>query len=351
MEESYQIVTDNDGIKHLHFLKNPKLGFDFEFDIYIPENTRIDANLLLSFYDKIDRERMEAMLDALQAPIMITSIEDSTDEHGKETIRYKQFEKSALINEDGSKVGYGTLDTSIIEQYKVAIAEAYKVLKQMQIIKEDKEERIDVEGYSAQGVKAQRLAFLIPECIRSAIIGGAISSIPLPVDEIDGTVLQYPTGTTGLEDIIGKENLEQWKKDYEKLIQIYYATEYELKYDGNYTIEGKRIERDKNRTKVESAYSDISVSQHDISPETAETVSTQILLWGTDINERIKHEKETINSNGCNLKKIKIFKGIGHHFLERGEDGAREFLGDFINAITSMDKEQEIRGFDDRWSR
>ena len=351
MEETYQIVTDNDGRKHLHFFKNPKLGFDFEFDIYIPENTRIDANLLLSFYDKIDRERMEAMLDALQAPIMITSIEDSTDEHGKETIRYKQFEKSALINEDGSKVGYGTLDTSIIEQYKVAIAEAYKVLKQMQIIKEDKEERIDVEGYSAQGVKAQRLAFLIPECIRSAIIGGAISSIPLPVDEIDGTVLQYPTGTTGLEDIIGKENLEQWKKDYEKLIQIYYATEYELKYDGNYTIEGKRIERDKNRTKVESAYSDISVSQHDISPETAETVSTQILLWGTDINERIKHEKETINSNGGNLKKIKIFKGIGHHFLERGEDGAREFLGDFINAITSMDKEQEIRGFDDRWSR
>lgn len=351
MEETYQIVTDKDGRKHLHFFKNPSLGFDFEFDIYIPENTRIDANLLLSFYDKIDRERMEAMLDALQAPIMITSIEDSTDEHGKETIRYKQFEKSALINEDGSKVGYGTLDTSIIEQYKVAIAEAYKVLKQMQIIKEGKEERIDVEGYSAQGVKAQRLVFLIPECIRSAIIGGAISSIPLPVDEIDGTVLQYPTGTTGLEDIIGKENLEQWKKDYDKIIQIVYATELELKYDGNYTIEGKRIERNQDLTKVESAYSDISVSQHDISPETAETVSTQILLWGTDINERIKHEKETINSNGGNLKKIKIFKDIGHHFLERGEDGAREFLGDFINAITSMDKEQEIRGFDDRWSR
>ena len=351
MEENYQIVTDKDGRKHLHFFKNPSLGFDFEFDIYIPENIRNDANLLLSFYDRIDRVRMDAMLDALQAPIMITDIENSTDEQGKENIRYKQFEKSALINEDGSKVGYGTLDTSIIEQYKVAITEAYKVLKQMQIIKEDKEEKIDVEGYSAQGVKAQRLAFLIPECIRSAIIGGAISSIPLPVDEIDGTILQYPTGTTGLEEIIGKENLDKWKKDYEKLIQIYYATEYELKYDGNYTREGKRIERNENLTKVESAYSDVSVSQHDISPETAEIVPTQILLWGTDINERIKHEKETINSNGCNLKKIKIFKGIGHHFLERGEDGAREFLGDFINAITSMDKEQEIRGFDDRWSR
>lgn len=348
--EIYQIESDKDSRKYIHFHKNPSLGFDFEFDIYLPENIRENANLVLSFYDKIDLKRMGAMLEAVQAPIMITSVENAIDERGNE-IRYKQFDRDALIHKDGSKVGYGTLDTSIIEQYKMAIAEAYKVLKQMQIIHEDKEEKIDVEGYSAQGVKAQRLAFCIPESIRSAIIGGAISSIPLPVNEIDGTILQYPTGTTGLEDIIGKENLEKWKKDYEKIIQIVYATEYELKYDGNFTIEGKRIERNKNLTKVESAYSDISVSQHDISPETAETVSTQVSLWGTNINERIRHEQETVNSNGGTLKKIKIFKGIGHHFLERGEDGAKEFLGDFVNAITSIDEGQEVRGFDERWSR
>lgn len=221
----------------------------------------------------------------------------------------------------------------------------------MQIIESEKEEKIDVEGYSTQGVKAQRLAFLIPESIRSSIVGGAISSIPLPVKELNDTELPYPAGTGELEEILGVENLENWKKEYERLIQIEYATEQELKYDGNFTIDGKRIERNEDRTKVESAYSDISVSQHDISPETAETVSKQILLWGADINERIRHEKEIVNSNGGNLKKIKIFKGIGHHISERREDILRELTSDFVNAIISMDEGQEVRGFDERRSR
>lgn len=348
MERTYEIKIEKDGRKHLHFFKNPSLGFDFEFDIYIPEDTRMNANLLLSFYDKIDQRRMNRMLDDVQAPIMVTNIENSKNEKGEETIRYKQFEKSALVNKDGTKVGYGTLETSIIEQYKIAITEAYRVLKQMQIIKEDKEEKVDVEGYSAQGVKAQRLAFLIPESIRSAIIGGAISSIPLPVKEINGMALQYPTGTAGLEDIIGKDNIEKWKRDYEELIQIVYATEQELKYDGNYTINGERIKRNEDLTKEEFAYSQISVSQHDISPETANTVKAQVKLWGTDINERISHEEETVNSNGGALKKRKIYKGVGHHFFERGDEGLSEWLGDFTDAIVSMDRGQEIRGFE-RW--
>lgn len=350
MDELYQIESDEDGKKHIHFYKNPSLGFDFDFDIYLPENVRENANLLLSFYDKINFNRLGAMVETIQAPIMITNIENATDEKGKE-IKFKQFAREAIIHEDGSKVSYGTLNTTIIEQYKAAIAVAYKTLKQMQIIDSEKEEKIDVEGYSTQGVKAQRLAFLIPESIRSAIVGGAISSIPLPVKELNSTELPYPAGTGGLEEILDVKDLEKWKKEYERLIQIVYATEQELKYDGNFTIDGKRIERNEDNTKVESAYSDISVSQHDISPETAETVSKQILLWGADINERIRHEKEIVNSNGGNLKKIKIFKGIGHHFLERGEDGLREFTADFVNAIISIDEGQEVRGFDERWSR
>lgn len=350
MDELYQIESDEDGKKHIHFYKNPSLGFDFDFDIYLPENVRENANLLLSFYDKINFNRLGAMVETIQAPIMITNIENATDEKGKE-IKFKQFAREAIIHEDGSKVSYGTLNTTIIEQYKAAIAIAYKTLKQMQIIDSEKEEKIDVEGYSTQGVKAQRLAFLIPESIRSAIVGGAISSIPLPVKELNSTELPYPAGTGGLEEILDVKDLEKWKKEYERLIQIVYATEQELKYDGNFTIDGKRIERNEDNTKVESAYSDISVSQHDISPETAETVSKQILLWGADINERIRHEKEIVNSNGGNLKKIKIFKGIGHHFLERGEDGLREFTADFVNAIISIDEGQEVRGFDERWSR
>ena len=349
MEKNYQIEIDQNGRQHIHFFRNPSMGYDFEFSIHLPENTRIDANILLSLCYTVDSRRMEAMLDTIQAPIMTTRIDNMIDEHGN-TINYRDFSKEALLDDDKKKRGYGTLETSIIEQYKAAIRSAYYALKQMQIISQDKEEKVDVEGYSAHGVKAQRLAFLIPESIRSAIIGGAISSIPLPVKELNGITLEYPTGTSGLEDIIGEDNLERWKRDYEKLIQIEYATEQELKYDGKYTINGERIKRNGDLTKDESAYSQISVSQHDISGSVAETVRAQVALWGTDINDRISHAKETVNSNGGKLSKIKIYKGIGHHFLERGEDGARELFGDLADALTSMDRNDGIRGFE-RWSR
>lgn len=345
----YQIENYSDGKKCIHFSKNPDLGFDFDFDIYLPTNIREDANLLLSFCDKLDGNRTEAMLDAIQAPIMITHIKNSTDEQGK-TINYKQFEKESLIREDGSKVKYGSLNTTIIEQYKRAISEAYKTLKQMEIIDEEKEEKIDVEGYSAQGVKAQRLSFLMPESIRSAIVGGAISSMPLPLEELNGIELSYPDGIGGLNEIIGNENIEKWKENYKKLIQIAYATEQELKYDGNFTIDGERIERNSDLTKKETSYSQISVSQHDVSPDVAKTVKKQVLLWGSDINERISKARETINLNGGNLKKIKIYKGISHHFMERGENGPKEFLSDLSDAIVSMDEGKNVRGFE-RWCR
>ena len=145
MEKTYEELTDSTGKRYLHFSRSPELGFDFEFDIYLPANTKNNSNLLLSLYDRIDEDRLEAMLESIETPIMITKVENSTDEQGK-TINYKQFERQALIHEDGSKVGYGTLETSIIEQYRAAITEAYKALKQMQIINQENEERVDIEG-------------------------------------------------------------------------------------------------------------------------------------------------------------------------------------------------------------
>ena len=82
MREMYQMENNRNGRKHIHFFKNPNLGFDFEFDIYLPENTRPDANLLLSFYDKIHQERLEGILDAIRAPIMVTNVENAKDEYG-----------------------------------------------------------------------------------------------------------------------------------------------------------------------------------------------------------------------------------------------------------------------------
>ena len=350
MGKEYEELTDSNGKKYLHFKKSPELGFDFEFDIYFPTNIADDANLLLSFYDMINQGRLTAMLDKIEMPIMITKVENVPDKEGK-VINYKQFDRQALINKDGSKVRYGTLETSIVEQYKEAISEAYKVLKEMQIIRQENDEKIDIEGYSAQGVKAQRLAFLIPENVRSSTVGGAISSIPLPVNEINGVELPYPAGTGELEKILGTEDLQKWKAEYEKLVQIVYATEQELKFDGNFTRDGNRIKRNEDLTKDESSYSQITVSQHDISSEVANVVPLQIKLWGSDINDRINGARETINSNGGKLQKVKIYKGISHHFLERGEEAPKEFLNDMAKALSSLNKGQELNGFDDGANR
>ena len=51
-KKSYEELTDQKGIKYLHFNKNPQLGFDFEFDIFLPLNSKSDANLMLSFDDE-----------------------------------------------------------------------------------------------------------------------------------------------------------------------------------------------------------------------------------------------------------------------------------------------------------
>ncbi len=87
MKKTYEELTDSTGKRYLHFSRSP---------------------------------------ESAESPIMITKIENSVNEQGK-NINYSQFERQALIHEDGSKVGYGTLETSIIEQYRAAITEAKRI--------------------------------------------------------------------------------------------------------------------------------------------------------------------------------------------------------------------------------
>lgn len=121
----YQMENNRNGRKHIHFFKNPNFGFDFEFDIYLPENTRPDANLLLSFYDKIHQERLDGMLDAIRAPIMVTNVENATDEYGN-NIDFKQFDRKSLINDDGNIRVYGTLNSSLLSSIKLQLEKHIK---------------------------------------------------------------------------------------------------------------------------------------------------------------------------------------------------------------------------------
>lgn len=347
-ENDYEIIPSKDGYYSIKFSRNPKLGFDFDFQIYVPETVREDANILLSFSKEFDG-RAEAMLDTLHAPIMITDVKNDIDINGNE-INFKQFEMSSLVSKDGEKVGYGNSETSIIEQYAKAIEAAYSVLKDRQVIQADKEEKVDVEGYSYHGVRAQRLALLMPENIRSVFCGGAISSMPIPMKQYNGVELTYPTGLSGIENIAGEENMQELIENYQQVVQVVYATEQELKYDGNFTIDGTRIQREVDGAKID--YSQISVSQHDISPDVVDTVVTQVELFGTDINDRIEGARKLIQGSGCELK-TKIYADTDHHFTDM--KGREELLEDLRLAITSMDQAEkgrmidasQLKGFDD----
>ena len=65
------------------------------------------------------------------------------------------------------------------------------------------EDKVFMHGYSASGVFAQRFALAHPEIISEVCIGGAIGSIPMPMEEYNGVTLDYPVGTNDYEEIFG----------------------------------------------------------------------------------------------------------------------------------------------------
>ena len=135
-------------------------------------------------------------------------------------LNFDEFDKNALIGNDGKPRGYSGVNVPFIEQYKRMISKAYEELKKRNILRQDTEEKIDLEGYSHQGVRAQRFAMLAPEKIRSVFIGGAYSSNPIPLEELDGEDLDYPIGFKGVDKIIGEDGTDRVLSDYKNVVDF-----------------------------------------------------------------------------------------------------------------------------------
>lgn len=334
---AYQ-VTREKGYKKIHVSKNPELEFDFEFDMYVPIDCRANSNILFNYSKEGFKERSKVLMETLKAPVMIPVIEDLNG------LNYTELEPEALLDESGNVRTYGSLSTGLIEQYRKAIDVAYAILKKEKIVAKDNKGMVDVEGYSYNGVCAQRLAMVIPEKVRSLICGGAISSIPMPVEKYEGQDLEYPIGFARIEKYTGR-SFDEILEDYKKIAQVYYATEQELKYDGRFSITGEEVR------KVDGTIPDptkITVSQHDISPDVVQVVKKQVELFGTDINERIAAIKTIHEKAGTGFKKTKIYEGSDHHFTD--EARRMEPIYDYVAMIASLDTglliDGEIAGFD-----
>lgn len=340
---------ENEGYTKITIPKDAEKGIGFACDIYVPDDVREDSNLFMSFaYEFSERENV--LLRMLKSPMMIVHTPNEKDENGEE-LNFDEFDKNALIGNDGKPRGYSGVNVPFIEQYKRMISKAYEELKKRNILRQDTEEKIDLEGYSHQGVRAQRFAMLAPEKIRSVFIGGAYSSNPIPLEELDGEDLDYPIGFKGVDKIIGEDGTDRVLSDYKNVAQIIYVAEQELRYDGSFSRDGERM-RDLGGKRT--VFSKPTVSQHDISPDVVPVVLYQQKKWGNDINDRAENVMDILRNEGCALRKVKIYEGVDHHWSDPSKRLGS--LNDLIRAVMSMDKaaiegifnphETEIEGFD-----
>lgn len=339
-KQKYSISEEEKFIK-IHINKNK--GFDFDFDIFIPKNLKeseIEKNLLVSFKEEGPRE--EYMAETLQSPMMTINI--ATEDKKLDVSKYAQLEPSSLIDENGKQVAYpyGESGLNMGEQYANAIKYAYSCMKKERFMSPEHHERVDIEGYSYNAVIAQRFALLHPEMVRAAIYGGAISSIPIPLTEYNGEILNYPSGIADIQKYTGKSP-EQILEAYKDIVQIAYATENELRYDGNFTIDGRRIKREDMPQDFSTTF-----SSHDVSPDIASVAFQQMRIFGkngtlqTDINERVNSVKELILAIGVNLRPIKIYGNMDHHSTNLKTISDMKFLIESLDRIEADESEKLI---------
>ena len=127
------------------------------------------------------------------------------------------FQQLAIECFDASKTGkFHRIDQQVVSM----IEDARKIISGLS--GKNVPEKVFLHGYSSSGVFAQRFALLHPKLVSAACIGGAIGTMPLPIDEYQGQQLSYPIGTADIEELTRKPfDLE----NYKKIKFTYYVTE------------------------------------------------------------------------------------------------------------------------------
>ncbi len=103
-------------------------------------------------------------------------------------------------------------------------------------------EKFFITGFSASGTFANRFSILHPEKIAATASGGINAIAILPVEQLNGKVLNYPLGTADIKKITGKKvNL----KAFRQLPQMLYMGEKDdndaAAYDDAYSKEERQL--------------------------------------------------------------------------------------------------------------
>ena len=226
------------------------------------------------------------------------------------------FQQLSVECFDASKTGkFHRIDQQVVSM----IEDAKKIITGLSGKKVP--EKIILNGYSASGVFAQRFALLHPELVSAACIGGAIGTMPLPLEQHQGKEIAYPLGIADYEKLTGKPfNIEAYKK----IKFTYYVTEGE-----NEVLSDSRTKEDGSKAPM----CDMTYMARSTPSEVGKTVRN---LFGIDSFERITSQLVIADSLGVQTNYIEPIKGVSHHTIG---NAASEIIAQVITNANSEAKE------------
>lgn len=177
------------------------------------------------------------------------------------------------------------------------------------------QDKIFMHGYSSSGVFAQRFALAQPELIGELCIGGAIGSIPMPMSEYNGFILDYPAGINNYQEIFGKEfNIEAFK-----LIKFrYYVAEKEAD-----RLSQTRVKEDGSPAPMH----DMSYMDRSMSSKVGQNFRN---AFGLDMNERCRNQLNIYKQMGIDVSAHEPYKGIMHNEIR---NSAFKYIDDCLSEV------------------
>lgn len=269
--------------------------------------------------DLIRGSKIREIADELNTPAMIIPLPSSTDD-GK-------FE---LLNRDSLRISeppYERLDLQILSM----IDDATQRLADQPY---DIADKVHLDGFSNNDRLCDQLSILHPERI-NAVSGGGDGFHTIPKSEYKGeipvqtepetTTLEWPVGTAGLSDLIGKEfNKEAWLDT-----ALYYYI-------------GAEDQGENDKSNLWNEY--IHAKSYGFLGEKRQRLLVNIFGWD-QVDERFETSRQIFDTVGANAA-FKTYDGVGHTITSDMVTDVKAFHREQMIAEFSAEDEFQDQAFD-----
>lgn len=260
----------------------------------LPEDSELIVNTLNSRSDETTDDRTGVLIQgainisnllkmSVNAPIVCVFVPKTTNE---DEPYYQQLSRECFTKPG---IKYSQIDLIV----RRTIEDAQQKIRNL--TKKSISNKIVLNGYSTSGVFAQRFAFIHPDIVSKAIIGGAVGSIPM----IDNRI-GYPIGTKDYKELFNKE----FDVDTYRTIDFAY-------YVGSLEAQDNALRTLSDGTVVKRPMHDMSYLPKSVPQNIGEE---QRNLYGEELNTRMSNCIKVYQENGCKIR-CKIYIDATHQRL------------------------------------